>query len=262
MKLQTAAIALLALMVVPSARTEETAAMTGSKSGLTQEDVRKVAPVLAAYAETRLLGDVWKRTGLVPRDRSIVALAALIARNQTVEMPAYLNLALDNGVKPREISEMITHLAFYAGWGNAMAAVAIARDVFAARHIGADQLPQVSVTPLPIDEASEAKRATFVAGQFGEAFPGMVQYTTDVLFRDLWLRPDLAPRDRSLVTISALIANGQTAQLTPHLNKAMDNGLTQLEASEALTQLAFYVGWPNVFSAMPVAKDVFEKRPR
>ncbi len=72
-----------------------------------------------------------------------------------------------------------------------------------------------------------------------------------------WLRPDLAPRDRSLVTVSALIANGQTAQLTPHLNRAMDNGLTQTEASEAITQLAFYVGWPNVFSAMPVAKDVF-----
>ena len=117
------------------------------------------------------------------------------------------------------------------------------------------------MTLLPIDEAAETQRATFVQGQFGAFFPGVVQYTTDVLFRDLWLRPDLAPRDRSLVTVSALIANGQTAQLTPHLNRAMDNGLTQTQASEAITHLAFYVGWPNVFSAMPVAKDVFEKRP-
>jgi len=176
-------------------------------------------------------------------------------------MPYHFDLALDNGVKPREISEMITHLAFYAGWANAMAAVAIANDVFAARHIGADQLPAVSVTPLPIDEAAEAKRATSVEAQFGALFPGVVQYTAEVLFRDLWLRPDLAPRDRSLVTVSALIANGQTAQLTPHLNRAMDNGLTQPEAAEAITHLAFYVGWPNVFSAMPVATDVFAKRP-
>jgi len=73
-----------------------------------------------------------------------------------------------------------------------------------------------------------------------------VQYTTDVLFRDLWLRPDLAPRERSLVTVSALIANGQTAQLTPHLNRAMDNGLTQTEASEAITQ------WPST-SAGPTS---------
>ena len=234
----------------------------GSKPMLTFADVRKLTPALEAYTQNRLLGDVWKRPGLAPRDRSIVTLAALIARNQTIEMSYHLNLALDNGVEPREISEIITHLAFYAGWGNAMSAVAVARDTFAARHIGADRLPPASVTLLPINEAAEAQRAKFVQEQFGSSFPGVVQYTTDVLFRDLWLRPDLAPRDRSLVTVSALIANGQTAQLTPHLNRAMDNGLTQAQASEAITHLAFYVGWPNVFSAMPIAKDVFAKRPQ
>jgi 4-carboxymuconolactone decarboxylase len=191
-----------------------------------------------------------------------VTLAALIARNQTIEMSYYFNLALDNGVKPREISEIITHLAFYAGWSNAMSAVAVAKDVFAARHINADQLPPASVALLPLNEAAEAQRAKSVEAQFGAYFPGVAQYTTDVLFRDLWLRPDLAPRDRSLVTVSALIANGQMAQLTPHLNRAMDNGLTQAQAAEVITHLAFYVGWPNVFSAMPVAKEVFEKRPR
>ena len=124
MKLQAAVIALLSLMTMPSARTEETAAMTGSKPALTYEDVRKVARALEAYTQKRLLGEVWKRPGLAPRDRSIVTLAALIARNQTIEMPYHFNLALDNGVKPREISEIITHLAFYAGWANAMSAVA------------------------------------------------------------------------------------------------------------------------------------------
>jgi len=76
------------------------------------------------------------------------------------------------------------------------------------------------------------------------------------------LRPDLAPRDRSLVTVSALIARGQVAQLAVHLNKAIDNGLTQTEAGEVITQLAFYSGWPNAFSALPLAKEVFEKRAR
>src|SRR5258705_4916009 len=203
MKMQPAAIALLSLMAIQSAHAEETTSMTGMLM-LTNEDVRKVAPALEAYTQSRLLGDVWKRPGLAPRDRSIVTLAALIARNQTIEMPYHFNLALDNGVKPREISEIITHLAFYAGWANAMSAIAIAKDIFAARHIGTDQLPAVSVTPLPIDEGAEAKRATSVETQFGAFFPGMVQYTTDVLFRDLWLRPDLASRDRSLVTVTAL----------------------------------------------------------
>ena len=90
--------------------------------------------------------------------------------------------------------------------------------------------------------------------------PGVVHYTGELLFRDLWLRPALAPRDRSLVTISALIASGQVAQITYHLNRAMDNGLTRSQASEVLTHLAFYAGWPNVFSAIPVVKSVFEKR--
>ena len=226
------------------------------------DDVRTVAPALAKYAQGMLLGDVWKRPGLTPRDRSLITLAALIARNQTVEMAHYLNLALDNGVQPREISEIITHLAFYAGWGNAMSAVAVAKDVFARRGIGADQLPAASPELLPLDEAAEAQRAARVGEQFGAVAPGVVQYTTDVLFRDLWLRPDLAPRDRSLVTVSALIASGQVAQIPYHLNRAMDNGLTQEQAGEVITHLAFYAGWPNAFSALPVAKDVFDKRPR
>jgi 4-carboxymuconolactone decarboxylase len=88
----------------------------------------------------------------------------------------------------------------------------------------------------------------------------MVQNTTDILFRDLWLRPALAPRDRSLATVSSLIAAGQVAQVPFHLNRAMDNGLTQAQAAEVVAHLAFYAGWPCAFSAMPVVKDVFEKR--
>jgi 4-carboxymuconolactone decarboxylase len=69
------------------------------------------------------------------------------------------------------------------------------------------------------------------------------------------------PRDRSLVTVSALIASGQVAQIFYYLNRAMDNGLTQAQAAEVVSHLAFYAGWPNASSALPVVKDVFEKRP-
>src|SRR3974390_3131675 len=230
-----------------------------SKPMETENESRMVAPALEKYAQGPL-ADLWKRPGLTPRDRSIVTIAALIARNQTIEMPYYFNLALDNGVKPREISEIITHLAFYSGWANAMSAGAVAKDVFANRKIGTDELPPASPSLLPLDKEAEAKRAANVEQQFGKVAPGIVQYTTDVLFRDLWLRPDLSPRDRSLVTVSALIASGQSAQITYHLNRAMDNGLTREQAAEVVTHLAFYAGWPNAFSALPVVKDVFEKR--
>jgi 4-carboxymuconolactone decarboxylase len=242
-----------------------TLSLVGAAAAQAQEpkmsqDVRAVAPALERYTEGTLLGEVWKRPSLLPRDRSIVTLAALIARNQAVEMAFYLNRALDNGVKPAEISETITHLAFYSGWANAVSAVSVAKDVFAARKIGTDQLPSATPKLLPLDEAAENQRATRVGEQFGSVSPGVVQYTTDALFRDLWLRPDLAPRDRSLVTVSALVAAGQVAQIPYHLNRAIDNGVTREQAGEVLTHLTLYVGWPNVFSALPVFKEVLEKR--
>lgn len=235
------------------------------KSDATQEtsmlgDIHAVSPALERYTRDRVFGELWKRPDMSPRDRSIVTLAALIARNQTVQRGYYINLALDNGVKPGEISEIVTHLAFYSGWENAMSAVVSAKEVFHQRGISPEQLPPATVELLPLNEAAEKQRATSVEQNFGAVAPGVVQYTTDVLFHDLWLRPGLAPRDRSLVTLSALIASGQVAQVTYHLNRAMDNGLTEKEAAEMLTQLAFYAGWPNVFSALPVVKDVFEKR--
>ncbi|MGX1166357.1 4-carboxymuconolactone decarboxylase [Bradyrhizobium sp. USDA 372] len=233
----------------------------GANAILKPEDVRAVAPALEGYAQKFVAGDLWNRPGLSRRDRSIVTVAALIARDRTVELPYYLALALDNGVKPSEISEIITHLAFYTGWANAMDAIPPTRAVFRNRNIGADQLPPASGPQLPLDEAAEKQRATRVGEEFGQVTPSLVQYTTDVLFRDLWLRPALAPRDRSLVTVSALIATGQVAQITYHLNRAMDNGLTREEAGEVLGHLAFYAGWPNAFSAAPVIKGVIEKRP-
>jgi 4-carboxymuconolactone decarboxylase len=94
----------------------------------------------------------------------------------------------------------------------------------------------------------------------GPVSAGVVEDTGTVLFRDLWMRPDLAPQDRSIVTVAALIASGQFAQITFHLGKAMDNSLTQDEASEIVSHLAYYAGWPNAMWAVPFFKGVFESR--
>jgi 4-carboxymuconolactone decarboxylase len=229
-------------------------------SVLTYDDVRAVSPALEHYTKGPLLDSLWKRPDLSPRDRSVTTVSALIARIQTIEMPFHFALAVDNGLKASELSEIITHLAFYAGWANAMSAVPVAKDIFHQRGIGIDQLPPAKDKLLPLNEEAETQRATQVNNNFGHVSPGLVQNTTDLLFRDLWLRPALAPRDRSLVTVSSLIASGQVAQVPYHLNRAMDNGLTQSQASEVLAHVAFYAGWPNAFSALPVVKEVFEKR--
>jgi len=232
-----------------------------TRSALSPDDVRKVSPALENHTRTVIEHGLWNRPELSPRDRSIVTVSALIARNQTIGMLHYFNAALDSGLTPGQLSEIITHLAFYSGWSNAFSAVAVLKEIFAQRAIGVDQLPAVSPDLLPLNEAAESDRAARVNQEFGNVAPGVVQYTTDLLFRDLWLRPGLAPRDRSLVTVSALVASGNAAQITYHLNRAMDNGLSKAQASEVLTHLAFYAGWPNVFSAMPVFKAVFENRP-
>lgn len=227
---------------------------------ISSDDVRAVSPALETYAGEALAKRLWSRPGLSKRDRSVATLTVAVARNQSSILREQLALALDNGVKPSEISEIITHLAFYSGWGNAMAATALAKDVFAVRGIATSALPPAKSELLPIDQASEANRAATVEQLIGTATPGLVKDTTEVLFQDLWLRPGLAPRDRSLVTVSALIANGQTAQITPHLNRALDNGLTSEEAGEVVSHLAYYAGWPNAFSAASIVKDVVAKR--
>jgi 4-carboxymuconolactone decarboxylase len=250
-------------VVTAAALSSVTAAVTQSslKPSLpVPSDIESVAPALERYAQDTLADKLWRRPGLSARDRSVVTVTALIARNQTADLPAYIRLALDSGVTPSELSGIITHLAFYAGWENAMAAVAAARPVFAERNIRADQLAPARMQLLPADEKADAERARSVDKTIGSAAPGLAQDTTDVLFRDLWLRPDLARRDRSLVTISALIATGQFAQLAGHLTRALNNGLTQAEASETIRHLAYYGGWPNAFSAATIARTVFEQR--
>jgi 4-carboxymuconolactone decarboxylase len=91
----------------------------------------------------------------------------------------------------------------------------------------------------------------------GDIAPKLAQLTDDVLFGDVWTRAELSPRDRSLVTCAALVANGNTEQLRGHLARARDNGLSEAELVEAITHLAFYAGWPRAMSAAALARDVF-----
>ena len=90
-----------------------------------------IAPALGEYTNNVLFGDVWERPGLSKRDRSLITVATLVALYRTNELPFHLKRALENGVTKEELIELITHLAFYAGWPSANSAVMIARQVFA-----------------------------------------------------------------------------------------------------------------------------------
>ena len=93
-----------------------------------------------------------------------------------------------------------------------------------------------------------------------EIAPQLADLTANVLFGDVWERPGLSKRDRSLITVAVLTALYRTDQLRGHIRRALDNGVTKEEISEVITHIAFYGGWPTAANAVQVAKQVFDER--
>ena len=93
----------------------------------------------------------------------------------------------------------------------------------------------------------------------GDFAPKLAALTDDVLFGDVWERPELSKRDRSLATVASHIATGTTEQLAGHLRRATENGLSETELAEVIIHLAFYAGWPRAMSAIRVAREVFNR---
>ena len=104
-----------------------------------------------------------------------------------------------------------------------------------------------------------SREPTAAEKMIGDFAPKLVELTDQVLFCDIWERPELSKRDRSLITVATLIALNCPDQLRFHLNKAVENGLTKEELIEIITHLAFYSGWPNAMSTIMIAKEVFSK---
>ena len=232
---------------------------TERRPSVAPPNMQSIAPALAGYTDEVLFGDVWRGPELSPRDRSIVTLSVLIATGRTAQMPGHLARGLDNGIRPTEVAGMVTQLAFYTGWPSAVSALNEIEKVFAARKVD-----PASLRALPGAEASRpASDAARREGEAGTVVPlasKFEQLTADVVLADLWRRTDLSPRDRSLVTIAALAANGDADQLALHIRRGLDNGLTRADIAEAFTHLAFYAGWPRASAAIAVAGAALASR--
>lgn len=114
-------------------------------------------------------------------------------------------------------------------------------------------------SPAPKPDAAPASQQSRAQQLMGSTAPKLAELTDDVLYGDIWERPQLSKRDRSLITVAALIAMDRPDQLRSHLALARRNGVTEEELVETITHLAFYTGWPNAVSAVAIAKDVFRK---
>lgn len=104
-----------------------------------------------------------------------------------------------------------------------------------------------------------SREPSAVQKMIGDFAPKLVDLTDRVLFGDVWERPELSKRDRSLITVAALIALNRPDQLRFHLSRAVENGVRKEELIEVITHLAFYSGWPNAMTAIMIAKEVFSK---
>jgi 4-carboxymuconolactone decarboxylase len=145
----------------------------------------------------------------------------------------------------------------FAAWIASTSVAALAALAGPCAHA---QTPAPAAPATATAQAGTAAPMTRAQSLFGDVNPKLAQLTDDVLFGDVWARPGLSQRDRSLVTVSALIALNRPDQLRSHLQRARDNGLTEAELIEAMTHLAFYTGWPNAITASLVAKEVFKKK--
>lgn len=232
--------------VVPlPASPAQTSTGTGSSrpSGPLQQ---RLAPGLAMLTDDVLYGDVWRRGELSLRDRSLVTIASLIATGKTAQLAGHLGRGLDNGLVPGETSGLLAHLAVYCGWPNAVSALAVYEQVYTARAIDVGPLRAVS-TRLPAGTSDALPGASDAVAARA---PKFAQLTRDVVFDDLWRRSDLAPRDRSLATIGALVAMGDASQLPFYVRRGLGAGLTHAQIAEAVTHLGFYAGWSKATTAM------------
>jgi 4-carboxymuconolactone decarboxylase len=215
-------------------------------SGNQQE---RLAPVMADYTSRVLFGDVYERPELSARDRGLVTISVLIATGKPDQLQVHLGRALGSGVKPIEASGVLSTLAIYAGWPSAVVALAVYDRVYTSRNVDTGPL-KAAVASLSPERAGDAAQRRSTNEQFGVIAPKFGQLTNDVVFNDLWRRPDLSPRDRSLVTLSALAAMGDDDLLDPYLRRAVESGLTRDQITEAFTHLAFYAGWGKATRAI------------
>jgi len=209
---------------------------------------QRIAPGLATLTDDVLFGDVWRRTELSPRDRSLVTISILIATGKSGVLAGHLGRALDNGLTPREASGLLAHLAVYSGWPNAIAALDAYDQVYRARSV--DTAALRAIGPRLPSLAAEQVPAKASNDTLAGAAPKFVQLTNGVVFDDLWRRPDLSMRDRSLVTIVALASMGDDDQLEAYVRLGLASGLTRDQIVEAVTHLGFYAGWSRATKAM------------
>lgn len=209
------------------------------------------SPYLGQILREDLYADIWVRPALAPRDRSLITIAVNQSLYATEEIRAHVRRGLDNGLTQAEISELIAHVLVYSGFPTGVNAARVATEVFQERNLPA------------VPPSTPRNREPVVPPAYPGSFPAtpyLAALLNEWVYGEVWERPDLSKRDRSLATIAVAQAMGAASELRSHLARGLDNGVTQAEIAEVITHVAFYTGIPSAVNASRVAAAVFEAR--
>lgn len=207
----------------------------------------RVAPALAHYTDDLLFGEIWPTQGLALRDRSLITIAALLASGRTAQIRGHGARGLDNGLSPVELDELVCHMAFYTGWPSAMSAAAELKEIYDARGIEGPGV--VTTPPHHLPKEVSAAIAECHACCTGHGIETLESYTAGLLSAEIWCRGGLSLRDRAFASVAGVLGSQQQAALPEFFALALRLGVTREELSQALTQLAFYLGWFRVCEA-------------
>ncbi len=218
------------------------AAQQADVPALPSPDLYAGSPYLRELRNALVYGEIWERPYLSKRDRSLITIAVLQALARE-ELAIHIPRGLDNGLTPEEISEIILHVTFYAGWPTGVQASLTAAEAFEERGITLGDLPR----------APALEEAVTTPGGLSDAYaavPRLGALRNSLLYGDIWERPLLSKRDRSLVTVAVNQALYVTNELRLHIDRALDqNGVTPQELSEVVLHVTFYAGWPAAVNA-------------
>jgi 4-carboxymuconolactone decarboxylase len=245
-------VSTLALLLQLTGCSEQSAEVPSGIPPLPSPDFYAGSPYLGDLRNSLVYGEIWERPQLSKRDRSLITIAVLQALVRD-ELALHIPRGLDNGLTPEEISEIILHVTFYAGWPTGVQASAIAHQAFTARGVSLGELPRA---PSGAQTSIPASLSDVYA-----AVPRLAELRNSLLYGDIWERPLLSKRDRSLITVAVTQAMGATEELRTQIGRALDdNGVTPQEISEVILHVAFYAGWPTAVNAGRLATEAFRAR--
>lgn len=228
---------------------------------------------LGSFAIDVVLGDVWSRSELSRRDRSLIVLGVLAAIGSTEELSIHTQIGLNNGLSRSEIEEVLLHVAAYAGFPMAMQATRVIEARFCLID-GVDSLPDREPSEGSSDLERRARaadvRRTLTAGRSksnpDEDMGALISHLGEVgriayqwAFGDVWSRPTLIRRDRSLIVISILTVLSRVDELAFHIPAGLNHGLTRVEVEEIMVQMTIYGGIPRAVEGVHAMKAAYAK---